>query len=117
MELMIKVFKWSLCATFFVIGAGFLWATNMTGSVKPIFVSILSFGILYWLSQAFFGKTKVLLGMTIAVLAVSCFCSLYFYHGFDFLSGWHGYDLFFEWALWCYAIGIPVMTISFKKWD
>ena len=116
MELISKIFKWCVCATLFVIGAGFLAATDATGSVKPIFVTILCFGMLYWLSKSFFGMPKKLLLINFIVLAVAGACSVFLYQGFDFLSGWGGYDVFFEWNLWCYVIGIPVMGFSIAKW-
>ncbi len=117
MQTFIKIFKWCLCATFFVIGCGFLAATDATGSIKPIFITILCFGILYWLSKSFFGASKSLLLVNCVVLGIAGACSWYLYQGFDFLSSWHGYDIFFEWALWCYVIGIPVMGFAFKKFD
>jgi hypothetical protein len=117
MDLLVKIFKWCVCATLFVIGCGFLFATDATGSIKPIFVALVSFGILYWLSQSFFGMARKLLLINCIVLVAAAGCAFYLYQGFDAFRGWRGYDVFFEWALWCYAIGIPVMGISFKKFD
>lgn len=117
MELISKLFKWCVCATLFVAGCGFFFASDVTGSIKPIFMAIICFGVLYWLSKSFFGLPKKLLALNFIVVAVAAGAAYFFYQGFGFLRGWSGFDLFFEWTLWCYAIGIPVMGFGFAKWD
>lgn len=121
MELMGKVFRWWVCVTLFIFGTGFLAAVQFTGSVKPVFVCILSYGVVYWLSKSFLGLPRKLLAINVGVLGIAGACSFIFYPEFyqyvDIARNWGEYDIFLAWTLWSYAIGIPVMALSFAKWD
>lgn len=107
------VAKWLISASFFILGCVFLMKVADTGSIKPIIVSIVSFGVVFWLykEEGTINKPRVFATAFSIVAAALAATYLYFdYPVFNISFG-------ISWWVWTAIIGIPVMAIAKKKFE
>ena len=107
------VAKWLISASFFILGCVFLIKVADTGSIKPIIVSILSFGMVFWLykEQGTINKPRVFATLFTIVAASAAARYVYFdYPVFNISFG-------VSWWVWTAIIGIPVMAFAKAKFE
>jgi hypothetical protein len=114
-DIFAKVIKWCISTTFAITGWGCLILARDYDSIKPVFISVVSFGVVYWLYE--WGKkdiSKPRIVITVLVFIAALAAALYvqidnvfFYYG----------NIYYTWWVWCMIIGIPVMAVSYKKYD
>jgi len=86
-----------------------------TGSVKPLFIALLSFGIVYWMYG--WGErdvSKPRIAITSLVLA-SAFLVTEYVHIDNSLFNFGGFH--FTFWIWTLVVGMPVMAMAYKIYD
>ncbi len=119
-EAFLKALKWYILVFCVIVGASAFIVSNNTGSVKPIMLGVLGFGVAYVMS--YFWKEfrdKLLLGSILTFVALSFFApyaadALYILVGSKALYYANPY---FVWAGVVGALGVPIMTAVFYFYD
>ena len=118
-EALLKAIKWFILVGSAIIGTSAFIIADNTGSVRPILIGILSYGVVYIMS--YFWKEfrrKLLLYSIIVFLALSFLSPkmpliIYILFGYD----QYAYDPYYMWAATVGILGIPIMMFIFKKYD
>ena len=116
-EAFLKALRWYIIAGSAVIGTSAFIIADNTGSVKPVMIGVLAYGVVYMTSyfwEEFRGKL-LLLGILV-FLAIS-FASPAVPYLLSGLSGHDplSWDPYYIWGGAMAAFGIPAMTFVFYK--
>jgi hypothetical protein len=112
---MAKTIGWLISMAFLIAGLGFAHNMSETGNMEPLGISILCFGIVYWLSRTTYQSSqKVMIG-SVAVLVVSGLLANFVVA--DVIDEYLGWDIGFylPWVICMLAVGAPVMGYIFKN--
>lgn len=117
-EYFLQACKWYVLALCAVVGTSAFIISDDTGSIKPVMIGVLSYGVIYIMSIFWTEfRGKVLLFSFLTFLGISI-ASPYIPTALYILFGYTT-TAFNEYALWAAAmgvIGIPIMTIVFRKY-
>jgi len=118
-EAFLKAVKWLVLVECVVVGSAGFIISNATGSIAPIMIGILAYGVVYVMS--FFWKEfrdKLLL-ISIILFLVLSYASNYVPEMLYVAFGWpmEGYNEFYLWGTTVGIIGVPFMTLAFYKYD
>lgn len=114
-----KALKWYFVVIFMVVGATCFMIADETGDFKLTFVGVMAFGVVYVLSSFWQDMdTKIFLISAVLFLGLAQVSGilpryLYFYTGIDLRD----YSSYFIWAVLEGVVGIPIMTLVFKRYD
>ncbi len=119
-EAFLKSLKWYVLSLFVIIGAASFIISNNTGSIKPVMVGIIGFGLAYIMS--YFWKEfrdKVLFYSVIVFLGLSFLAPntpdvIYILFGSRIGYGMNEYYL---WASTVGVLGVPMMSVVFYFYD
>ena len=118
-EIFLKALKWYILVGCAIIGTSAFIISDNSGSVKPMFIGVLSYGVVYIMS--FFWKEfrrKLLLLSIIVFLALSFLSPkvpILMYILFNYNPA--SFDPYYTWAATVGVFGIPIMMYIFKKYD
>lgn len=123
-EAFLKALKWYILVLFAVIGTSAFMIMDKSGSIRPLMVGILSYGVVYIMSYFWKEFRRKLLFMSIMVFlgltGVAAYMPdiLYIFFGVDPLSFdmEDSYDIYYLWA-GTMMIGIFPMMFIFHKYD
>ncbi|PCI57038.1 MAG: hypothetical protein COB36_01860 [Alphaproteobacteria bacterium] len=118
-EAFLKALKWYILVGCAIIGTSAFIISENSGSVRPILIGVLSYGVVYIMS--FFWKEfrRKLLLLSIIVFLVLSFLSpkipIWAYILFNYNPA--AFDPYVTWAATVGILGIPIMMFIFKKYD
>lgn len=124
-EAFLKALKWYILVLFAIIGTSAFIIMDESGSIRPLMVGILSYGIVYIMSYFWKEFRRKLLFLSIMVFlgltGVAAYMPdiLYVLFGVDPLTynlQGDSYDVYYLWA-GTLIIGILPMTFIFHKYD
>ena len=107
MENFTKAFKWCVAIVFLILGLGAILYFRDMHSTIHLFLALCSFGMALFLSKSWFNteKTILLWGGVSAVIALGITIYVPIVSGF-----------YLTWAIWSVAVGLPFMTLVFRKY-
>lgn len=118
-EAFLKALKWYILVGCAIIGTSAFIISDNTGSVRPVLIGILSYGVVYIMS--FFWKEfrrKLLLYSIVVFLALSFLSPkmpIIMYILFNYNPA--SFDPYYTWGATVGILGIPIMMFIFKKFD
>ena len=121
-EAFLKSLKWYFLCLAVIVGATAFIISNNTGSVKPIMLGILGFGVAYIMSYFWNEfREKVLFLSIVTFIGLSYFSTfvpdtLYILFGYK-MGPLYGYTEYYLWAGTVGLLGVPVMTAVFYFYD
>ncbi len=118
-EAFFKAIKWYVIAISTIIGTSAFIIANNSGSIKPVMLGILSYGMVYAMSHFWKEfREKILLSSIITFLILS-FASPYIPYLMYILFAHNpaSFDPYYTWGLTMAILGIPIMTLVFNKLD
>ena len=112
--LFVKVLKWFVSVSFFILGIYLLRQTTENDDIRPLILVIFSLGVVYWMSKETYEASKkvFLIGLGVVLLAGVAARLLVWPMLMD-ADVYIGY--YMTWELCALAVGIPVMTYVFWK--
>ena len=118
-EAFLKSLKWYVLAISVIIGASAFIVSNDTGSIKPVMIGIVGFGVAYIMSyfwtefreKVLFFSIVTFLGLSFLAPSVPDAVYVLFGHRMAPM------DPYYLWAMTVAALGIPIMTIVFYFYD
>lgn len=112
-ETITKFIKWFISISAFIYGVSFLMRAEYTGTIKPVFLAVLCFGVVYWFSKTTYEAPRKILFYTFGVLLVAGAAARYV--DLDMMMFQIGY--FASWQTWAFLIGLPVMGYVMSRDD
>ena len=109
----VKFLKWIISVAFLIIGAAFLQKFSDTGSIRPVGIVIMSFGIVFWMSKSTYEGPKKIFIISLILLGVA-WALTHIFTG-AFISAFTGLGFYTSWFLTTAAIGTPTMIYTFIK--
>ena len=118
-----KVVRWVICTSLAILGIYCLILANFENSIRPVGVTILSFGTVYLLFRTGASIPRNIGFLTAGVLLVSGALAQF---GAEMAKSYGvnlsdyplvGGEFFWAWWGWTLAIGIPAMAIGFHIFD
>ena len=118
-ESFLKALRWLVLAQCAVIGTSAFIIADQTGSVRPVMIGVVTYGVIYVMSYFWKDFRKKILLYSIIVFLILSLVSPYIPMVLFVLFGtdMNGYDPFYLWAATVAVIGLPVMTLVFKYLD
>ncbi|MBI1301823.1 MAG: hypothetical protein GC137_09235 [Alphaproteobacteria bacterium] len=118
-EAFIKALKWFFLALCAVIGTSAFILADERGTIKPVAIGILAFGVLYITSYFWKMFRKRTLFMCVIIFLVISFAAPYVPVALYILFGYpmEFFDPYYTWAGTIFAVGLPVMTVYFYRYD
>lgn len=117
-ESLLQAMKWYVLVFFTIIGTSAFIISDKSGSVKPIMVGIISYGIVYIMSYFWREfRRKILLYSILIFMALtiaSAYVPMMAYLLLNVDPNW--FDTYYTWA-GTMLIGIPAMVFVFHKYD
>ncbi|PCK00449.1 MAG: hypothetical protein COA45_01330 [Zetaproteobacteria bacterium] len=118
-EALLKAIKWYILVGCGIIGTSAFIISENSGSIRPVLVGVLCYGIVYIMSHFWKEfRRKLLLYSIIVFLALSFLAPqvpIYMYIFFAINPAW--FDPYYTWGATVGILGIPIMTFIFKKYD
>lgn len=117
-ESFLQSLKWYILALSIVIGTSAFIISEKTGSMKPLMLGLLGYGVAYIMSSFWKNfRNRVLFGSIVVFTGLSLFSPfatdmLYVLFGFRV-----DLDPYVTWALVEAVFGIPLMMLVFFYWD
>lgn len=116
-DLFLKSLRWSIFITFIIGGIGFFIAVQ-EGTIKPLMLSLLSFGVAYWMSDSWRGLAAKAMILSILWVMFSALLADRLPNLARNLAGVDIYlNFYIRWIGLSFFPGIPVMMYIFKKHD
>lgn len=110
----VKLLKWLVSISFFIMGIYFLRMAAEDDSIRPVFLVIFSFGVVYWMSKATYEASKktflIGLGIVLFMGMVARFLVWPYLLTADIII-----DYYMTWELTSVVVGIPIMSYFFWK--
>ncbi|MGN7438712.1 MAG: hypothetical protein ACTHOO_08720 [Alcanivorax sp.] len=121
-EAFLKALKWYILCLSVIVGAAAFIISNNTGSIKPVMIGILGFGVAYIMSYFWTEFREKVLFLSIVTFIVLSFISPYVPDAIYILFGHrmgplYGFTEYYIWAGIVGALGIPTMTAVFYFYD
>lgn len=118
-EAFLKALKWYILVGCAIIGTSAFIIADNSGSVRPVIIGVICYGVVYIMSYFWREfRDKLLLYSIVVFLSLSFFSAkvpvvLYILFGFPMTL----FDPHYTWAGTVGVLGIPIMTYIFKKYD
>lgn len=118
-EAFLKAIKWLILVECAICGTTAFIVSDATGSVAPIMVGVLAYGVVYIMSYFWKEFRDKLLLISISVFLVLTYVSGYVDQIMFILLGWpmEGYNEYLNWGAMVGIVGLPIMTLVFYKLD
>lgn len=118
-EAFLKAVKWLVLVQCAIAGTTAFIISNANGSIAPIMVGILSYGVVYVMSYFWKEFRDKLLLISIGLFLALTYASKFVPEAMFVLLGWpmEGYNEFINWAVTVGLFGVPIMTLAFYKYD
>lgn len=118
-EAFLKAVKWFVLVECVVAGSTAFIISNKMGSIAPIMIGILAYGVVYVMSYFWKEFRDKLLLISIVLFLGLTYASQYVPAALYIAFGWPmvGYNEFVVWGATVGIIGLPIMTIAFYKLD
>lgn len=118
-EAFFKAIKWYIMAICAIIGTSAFIIADKNGTIAPVMIGILSYGVVYSVSHFWKELRGSLLLASIVVFIFSSFISPYMPYAMYILFAYNpaSFDPYYTWAVTMAALGIPAMTLVFRKLD
>ena len=118
-EAFLKAVKWYVLVACAIIGTSAFMIADQSGSVKPVILGILTYGVVYIMSYFWTEFRGKLLLLSILVFVALTFLSAYVPLGMYILFAYpmELFDPYYTWGLTVGVVGIPVMMLVFHKYD
>ncbi len=118
-EAFLKSIKWLVMAVCAVVGTSAFIISDNTGSIKPVLLGILTYGVIYIMSYFWEEFRGRLLLYSIFVFLGLSFASAYVPEAMHVLFGYpvRLFDPFYVWGITVAGAGLPIMTFVFYKYD
>lgn len=118
-EAFLKACKWLVLVECVVAGSTAFIISDATGSIAPIMIGILTYGVVYIMSYFWKEFRDKLLLISIGLFLVLTYASLYIPELLYIAFGWPlvGYNEFIIWGATVGIVGFPFMMIAFYKLD
>ncbi len=118
-EAFLKACKWLVLVECAIAGTTAFIISDATGSIAPIMIGVLTYGVVYVMSYFWKEFRDKLLLISIGLFLALTYASQYVPVLLYVLFGWSliGYNEFLVWAVTVGTVGLPVMTLVFYKYD
>ncbi len=118
-EAFFKALKWYIVAISAIIGTSAFIIADKSGSVAPVMIGVLSYGVVYAVSHFWKEFRGKLLLSSILIFLILSFASPYVPYLMYVLFAYNpaSFDPYYTWGLTMAALGIPAMTLVFYKLD
>lgn len=117
-EAFMKSLKWYFLTLALILGSTCLMISQETGSVRPIIVAVFGYGTAYVMAsfwKDFRGRLLfVSLLVFLMISIISAYMPMILYVLFNIDAEINKYLL---WALCTGGLGVPIMTLVFRKYD
>lgn len=117
-EAFLKALKWYIMVGFCIIGTSAFIIMDKTGSIKPLMIGVMSYGVVYIMTFFWTEFRRRLLLLSIIVFLVFTFASPYvpdlMFVFFNFNPD--GFNPYYTWG-GTMVLGIPFMALIFYKYD
>jgi hypothetical protein len=109
----VKLIKWIISVGFLIIGAAFLQKFSDTGSIRPVGIVIMSFGIVFWMSKSTYEAPKKVFLISLGIIIAGAILTHLFTGAF--IGAFTGFHYYTSWFLTTAALGVPAMFYTFIK--
>lgn len=118
-EAFLKALKWYVLVFSVIVGASAFIISDQTGSVKPIMLGVLGFGVAYIMSYFWTEFREKLLFLSILTFVGLSFLAPYAPDALYVLFGYKMivYNPYYMWAATVAVLGIPIMWVVFYFYD
>ncbi len=118
LEGFINALKWYVLVGCAIIGTSAFMISEESGSVNPIIIGILGYGVVYIMATFWTEFRRKVLLISIIVFLVLSFASPYFPYLMYVLFGHDPfyYNQYYVWGLTMGLFGIPIMSFVFYKY-
>ncbi len=118
-ESFFKAFKWYIIAICAIIGTSAFIIADKSGSVKPVMIGVLSYGVVYAMSHFWKEFRGKLLLTSMIIFLILSFASPYIPYLMYILFAYNpeSFDPYYTWGVTMAVFGIPAMTLAFYKLD
>jgi hypothetical protein len=111
-----KAMRWWVVSLLMIVGTTSLMIAETTGSTSPVIFGVLGYGFAYVMGTLWKDMRGKLLGWGIAVFIAMSFLSSYISTILFVLFGMDvEFNKYLTWGATMTFIGLPIMTIVFKK--
>lgn len=111
-----KAVRWYLMTIFMVVGSMTFFIASAENSIKPVWIGILCFGVVFIVISVWKTiRNKILFltfGLVVGLSFAAKYLPLHLYKATGYVLDINYYVL---WSLLILVVGIPVMTIAFDK--
>ena len=114
-SILFQVMKWTVSVFFAITGIYCLMVIQNTGDIKPLFISIVSFGIVYWMYKSKDDVPKAVMFMTLVVIVASYWIMLYAPYYLNLEHHLFTSSQYLAWLSCAFICGLPVAYITFWK--
>lgn len=113
-----KALKWYFLTIMVIIGTSAMIVSQETNSVRPVIVAILGYGVAYIMASFWRDFRGRLLFVSLLVFMVISAISTYQQEILFVLFGiTEEYNRFLVWGVAMGILGVPAMTLVFRKYD
>ncbi len=118
-EAFLKAIKWYILVGCAIIGTSAFIISDNTGSIKPVMIGVLGFGVVYIMAHFWREFRGKLLLYSILVFIALSFASPYMPYALYILFAANpmAFNPFYIWGATVGVFGIPIMTLVFYKYD
>lgn len=118
-EAFLKACKWLVLVECAIAGTAAFIISDATGSIAPIMIGVLTYGVVYIMSYFWKEFRDKLLLISIGLFLGLTFASTYVPEAMYVFLGWpmEGYNEFYVWGVTVGLVGLPIMTLVFYKLD
>ena len=118
-EAFLKALKWYVLVICVIVGASAFIISDQTGSIKPVMIGVLGFGVAYVMSYFWSEFREKLLFFSIVVFLGLSFATSYVPDALFILFAYKmpPTNPYFLWAMTTGVAGIPIMTVVFYFYD
>lgn len=114
-SILFQLMKWTVSVFFAITGIYCLMIIQNTGDIKPLFISILSFGIVYWMYKSKDDVKKSVMFITLAIIIASYGAMLYAPYYLNIEHPLFTSSQYQAWLSWAFLGGWPIAFITFWK--
>ena len=114
-DILFQLMKWTVSVFFTITGVYCLMIVQQYDNIQPLFISILSFGIVYWMYKTKEDIPKTVMFMTLFVVIASYWAMLYAPYYLDLHQRIFTGSQYLTWLAWAFVGGWPITMITFWK--
>ena len=107
--------KWSVSVFFAITGVYCLMMVQANDDIRPMFIAILSFGIVYWMYKTKDDIPKAVMFMTLFVVIASYGAMLYAPYYLDLHQKIFTQYQYAAWLSWAFLGGWPIAFVTLWK--